>query len=275
MKTFHVKLMAVAAIMLIMAACSKETDTNISSTKTSSSASDFATLLARLDFMNTDETADDSELKSTELHPHPHCFTITVNRNADGAFWPHNWTVDYGTANCLGYDSVYRRGKINVNLTAFWKDSASIRTVTYDDFFMNDEEIGGVFSITNNGKNENGNLHFTLKHENGTYTKNDTVVFQWNMQRESEMVAGANSPFFADDQYLVNGVTTGIERNGLTFTATITTPLLYNSGCYLPVSGVIEVVYSDGSIVKYDYGTGVCDRIITVTANGETKDIEF
>lgn len=275
MKKMHVKWMMLAAVVLFLAACSEEVETSINTDEKSASTKDFATLLARLDFINSDETADDSELKSTELHPGPRCFTITVNRNENGAFWPRNWTVDYGTTNCMGFDSIYRRGKINVNLTAFWKDSAALRTVTYDNFYVNDEKLGGVFSILNNGLNENGNLHFTLKHENGTYTRNDTVVFAWDMQRESEMVAGANTPFFADDQYLVNGVTTGTERNGLTFTATITTPLLYNSGCYLPVSGVIEVLYSDGTTAKFDYGTGVCDRIITVTANGETRDITF
>lgn len=52
----------------------------------------------------------------------------------------------------------------------------------------------------------------------------------------------------------------------------ITTPLIYKSGCFYPVSGVIEISTKE-RLQVVDLGDGECDHLATTTSDGVTETI--
>jgi hypothetical protein len=75
-----------------------------------------------------------------------------------------------------------------------------------------------------------------------------------------------------DDVYEITGSTTGVNRNGISYVAQIITKLRVELACeWRIVSGVIEVTPEGKSVRKIDFGSGACDRLVTVTVNGKTK----
>jgi hypothetical protein len=56
---------------------------------------------------------------------------------------------------------------------------------------------------------------------------------------------------------------------------TIISPLIYQNGCFYPVSGIIEIDTDGEGLKIIDYGNGECDNVATVTINGNTENIEL
>jgi hypothetical protein len=51
--------------------------------------------------------------------------------------------------------------------------------------------------------------------------------------------------------------------------------LVYKRGCPIAVSGIKEFTdVSSGKAITVDYGDGTCDRVITITANGQSRSFE-
>jgi len=220
----------------------------------------------------TDETTDDSRA-SEDLTAT--CFTIEVIPNDDGAFWPRNWVIDFGDG-CESALGITRSGKIYSTLTDFWKNEGSLRTTTFEDFFVDGNQVEGVKTIENTGVNAEGQLTWERKITGGKITFEDGTTTTVESDRVSVMTAGADTFIFADDEYDVTGTTTGVDRNGVAFTAEITVPLHYINGCRFPVSGELTIT-SDGSDtpIVIDYGDGTCDDLATQTIGDEVTEIEL
>lgn len=105
------------------------------------------------------------------------CATITF----DTAASPKTLTIDFGTTDCLCGDGNYRRGKILVSWTGPYRDSGSVRTITFDQYFVNYNQLQGTKTVTNNGTNGSGHPTFTV-------TVNGSVTWDANI---SEAVAPA------------------------------------------------------------------------------------
>jgi hypothetical protein len=76
-----------------------------------------------------------------------------------------------------------------------------------------------------------------------------------------------------DDVYEINGSGSGINRNGVAYTSTITYPLRAQVGCNWIVSGRITVE-PEGYATRYiNFGLGECDSGFTVTVNGNVYQL--
>ncbi len=217
-------------------------------------------------------TGDDDGLKSATISS---CLTVIVHENEDGEFWPRNWTFDYGTDNCESLLGNQKRGMIHVSLSDWWKNEGSFREITFEDFYMNDNKMEGVKTILNTGINDNGNLSFTKKITDAKLTYPDESTITWACEKYSEQVEGAGTILFADDVWSVTGTGSGINLDNKSYTMAITTALIYKSGCFYPVSGVVEIATEGEDTQVIDYGDGECDNIATVTVGGETTTVEL
>ncbi len=266
-RNYLVAMMALAIFSFAFTSCEKEADTSLAVTETT--VSDYDALLSIMDLGDLDESTETSA-KSTELE---RCFDVTIHTNDNGEFWPRAWTFTYADATCTDPHGNSRSGIIDIVLTDHWKNENSSRTVTYNDFFFNDDKIEGTRSIMNTGLNNAGFLTFARKFEDAKITKPDGAIMTWNTERFVEMTAGSETFPFADDEYLVTGGATGTNYDGVNFTVAITEALHYRTGCFFPISGLVTIEADGQSPIVIDYGTDECDNLATSTQDGVVTDI--
>ncbi len=242
---------------------------------------DYLKLLNAFTLSNEEEFAntESDDLKSAELATSTQladCLTVIIHENEDGAFWPRSWTFDYGTENCeCFYSGNTKRGKIHVTLSDWWRNEGSQRKITFEDFYLNDNKLEGIKTILNTGLNDNGNLTFTRKIDDGRLTWPDGSQISWQCEKISELIEGGDSFRFADDVWSVTGSGSGRNQDGKDYTMAITSPLIYHNGCFYPVSGTIQIKTEGESAEIIDYGNGECDDVATVTVNGEKATIKL
>ncbi|UCG28950.1 MAG: hypothetical protein JSV24_06210 [Bacteroidales bacterium] len=200
------------------------------------------------------------------------CPTISVD-HPDTTFWPKVITIDYGDTNCEGFYGQTRRGKILITVTGRYRHEGSVKTVTLEGYYINEVHIEGIKTITNNGKNDNGNFIFTVELEGGKVTATNGISIEREFLRIREWIAGVETPNRWDDVYLITGSANGVNFMGEEYTRTILIPLEWAASCRFIKSGTVESVISDRSPVILDYGDGECDNEATVTKDGKTRII--
>jgi hypothetical protein len=270
-------LIVVTFFSIILVSCKKPTpqpkekDNSVSSDNHSAEAlfsevqniSDQASKGALIFYSPTNSSENSHTDASTEKSS---CATITH----DTVSIPHMLIIDFGTTNCLCNDGKNRRGKINVSYTGIYKDSASVHTISFTDYFVNDNQVLGFKTVTNNGHNANGNLTFTVEVQGQIIKANNGGTITWNSNRVNELLAGENTISFLDDVYSVTGTASGTSSDGIAYTVVITTPLHYALMCHWIDSGVIEITPLNHPVRIINYGNGTCDSDATITISGVT-----
>ena len=200
------------------------------------------------------------------------CATITLqNVNSLDDDTLH---VNFGATNCLCSDGRYRRGTINVVYSGMYADSGSHHTITFTNYFVNDNQILGSKTVVNNGRNAAGHPTFSIT-VNGTIIKaSGAGTITWVSNRTREWTVGYNTPLdWTDDTYSITGTASGTSAAGNTFTASIGTPLIKKMSCHWIESGTIDLTPSGKPVRHFDFGNTGCDNRATVTINGNTYDI--
>ncbi len=197
------------------------------------------------------------------------CATVT----RDTISVPHKITIDFTTTNCLCQDGRYRRGQVIVTYTGKYRDSASVHTISFNNYFVNDNKVLGTKTVTNNGHNSAGHLSFSIAVNGQIIKASGGGTITWTSNRTSEWIVGETTPAWSDDVYLITGSATGTTASGNPFTANITTALRKEIGCKHIVSGSIAITPSGKATRLVDYGNGACDTEATVTINGHVYTI--
>ena len=198
------------------------------------------------------------------------------NLNNSNITDPDTMTIDFGNGNpsCLSYGNL-KKGKIIVIYTGRYRDSLSIITTTFDNYYVNNNLIQGERVVTNQGKNSNGNLWFTIEVNNASInTSNGTI--NWEASRTREWISGITTYNISDDSYRISGNASGNSVNGNNFTMTITEPLTIDLGC-LPSciikSGEAKISPSGYSERTINYGESICDCNIDIIIDGTTYPV--
>lgn len=192
------------------------------------------------------------------------CATITLDTTVS----PKTLTIDFGTVNCLCADGKNRRGVILVSFTGPYRDSGTVITHTFSNYFVDDHQVLGTKTVTNDGTNQNGNISFSIVVAGSIIKANNGGTIIWNSNRTREWIAGSSTPSWLDDVYLITGSGNGITSSNTSFTVNITNPLRIETGCRYIVSGTLELTPANKQVRIIDYGNGACDNEITVTING-------
>lgn len=204
------------------------------------------------------------------------CGTITITPFDTGT-WPKTFTVDFGSTNCLCSDGRLRRGKVIVNLSNKYRDSATVIAVALDQYYVNDYHIEGTKTITNLGHvgtfGTGHHLKYSVIVSNGKVTPPTGNPIFWNSTRTREWIEGESTtwPNWMDDVYLIDGTANGTDANGNTFSVAITAPLRIALSCRWIESGTVEITPAGLATRTVDFGNGtVCDNEASVTINGVT-----
>ncbi|MCD4735955.1 MAG: hypothetical protein K8R53_07925, partial [Bacteroidales bacterium] len=184
-------------------------------------------------------------------------------------------TIDFGEDNCLCGDGRYRRGKILVSFTGRYREQGTILTHTFDEYYVNDNQVLGTRIVSNMGENNTGNIYFTVEVDGQIIKANGSGTITWTSLREREWIEGFETLTWWDDVYLITGNAQGTSASGYSFTMEITIELRKEIGCRYFVSGTYELTPEGKPVRVVDYGNGECDNIITITVSGHTITIHL
>ena len=203
------------------------------------------------------------------------CADLTIDTLAK------SMVIDFGTVNCQCADGVFRRGKILVSWTGTYRDSGSSHSISFDNYFVNSNQILGTKTVVNNGVNANGNLSFSV-------SVNGSVI--WDAQstggggtstmvstRTREWIAGSSTPNWSDDVYLISGTASGLTRTGNAYTMSTSQPLKKEIGWRHFTDGILQFTPSGKFTRSIDYGyvNGGRDALAQVTINGYVFNIQL
>jgi hypothetical protein len=156
----------------------------------------------------------------------------------------------------------------------------SYREVTFDDFFINDHKVDGRRTVTNEGFWEDGEYegkrYFSIMLEGGKVTTPEGQEISKDVNRTRTFVEGFDTKWDTrDDIWHINGVASGVNREGIAFVREITSPLWKEIGCRFITQGTVLIQVEGRPDVILDYGNGECDPVVTITIEGETKEVRL
>ncbi len=196
------------------------------------------------------------------------CPTVTLAQ--PWGTWPNTITIDYGTSGCTGPNGDhFLKGKIIIEQSAEMFTAGAVRSKTFDNFFIDDVQIGGSKSWTNNGKDASGNWSYTKTATNMLLSYPDGTSTTWNHTHTSTLIEGGSTPTHWDNVWSTTGNSSGTNRNGVDYTSVITEPLIKKALCRWISEGIVEFT-RNGNTATLNFGNGTCDRFGTLTLpNGD------
>lgn len=176
-------------------------------------------------------------------------------------------TIDFGTTNCTSADSRLRRGKIIYSFTGNYFAAGSVRTLRFDNYFVDDHKVEGDHTITFAGMDTlSGYYTWNIQANSMKITRPDGKSHTWSSTRKREMLTGAQTIFdFSDDSYQISGSANGTNVNGVAYSVTIDSPLKVAVSCRYIMGGVATLKATGISDRIIDFGDGTCDNTATVT----------
>ena len=268
-------LLAVSLMLIGFNSCQKDqTTTSFDEVSLSQQETQADETLADVDLL-VDEAVDSNfgQLKSASISGNLYlgdCPVVTVNKDAS----PQVITIDFGTS-CTGKDGKVRSGKIVVTSSSF-TTFPSIRTKTFDNYFVNGKKIEGSV-IKTISKDQVNNIRTAQLQEDVTITfpaNEGTAHRVANLTRQYQR----NTLDNRDDNQIVSWGTVEFTRvSGVKLTKTIAaeTPLVFTVACHHIVSGIVSVSTSNNRNWTIDYGNGDCDNLATLTIGNKTKEIKI
>ena len=142
----------VLLVAAVFTACRKD-DTQSAATELElqTTSTDLATVE---DLSEQGEVDADQAIEERGGGPNTGCPTITST--APLGTFPNTITVDFGTDGCLRPNGRTLKGQIIIEQSAQLNVQGATRTVTYQDFFVDEVKVTGTHTAINNGLNAAG-----------------------------------------------------------------------------------------------------------------------
>lgn len=285
MKTISLNRITIAAIAIlfsgfVLVSCQKENSTVTNDPVTEEQATTYSdeSAQAEASFDDVEDVgmiaAEEDGAASTGRGYHPTfeelrlrlgpCATITVTPN--DSTYPKTITIDFGDG-CICADGKFRKGAVILHLTAPIRQSGSVLTITFRDFYLNRAHIEGTKIVSN--LSENGNIKFTVQVVGGAVTFPNGRGWQYEGLKYVAQIEGGATPFVRDDVYKVEGRSKTTFNSGLTVNLNTETPLIKKVICPWISNGTLKIKINS-RILFLDYGApnnGDCDNKALLTWN--------
>lgn len=271
MTTQFVKFSFVIAILFAFVACDKTDDLGIDTTDSMTTTAEDLGTSENLFNDLLDQVEEQLELGGTSGKTgEDGCITRTWT-NEVGTF-PNTLTIDFGEG-CTGPGGRTRSGQIIVEISDYPANAGATKTITPVNYFVDEAQVEGTKTLTNNGLDENGNPSFTKTVTDGKITFADGSAREWESTHTRTQINGTDTEFRTDDVFSITGNSSGVSRNGETYSAEIIEPLIKRANCKWIVSGVKSIT-KDDTTRSMDFGDGGCNRFAEVTlADGTVLNV--
>jgi hypothetical protein len=186
------------------------------------------------------------------------CAVVTESSST----FPKTVTIDYGTG-CVDANGRTKKGKIIINVSGDMRVAGSKRTLTFDNFYINEIKIEGSRNAENTGPNTAGNM--VVKVTGDITASNSEFTRSRSFTRYREWVSGISTCEISDDEIHVTGSGKAIGRRGIEIPHTITEKIVLKPGqCKYPLSGKVDIGGKRrGVILNFDNGS--CDNVAEAT----------
>jgi hypothetical protein len=176
---------------------------------------------------------------------------------------PHTLTIRFGDNDCICTDGRKRKGTIIVTYFGEYTDTNTTHTITFYNYFLNDNQVTGSIQTTRKDTTITGNWYYNMVANDSMNMSQDPLKSQfviWTGNLVRKWVSGFGTLDRADDVFSISGSATLVRPNGHSFSFGISTPLQVAMGCSYVQSGVVNVTGYQGARVL-NYGTGACDAL--------------
>jgi hypothetical protein len=207
------------------------------------------------------------------------CATVGTDTVSAG---PHTLVIRFGTSSggsnsvnddCVCLDGRKRRGTIIVSYNGRYFDYGQVHTITYDNYYINDNQLTGSVRTILSDTTVTGNWHYNVSVNDSLNMSPDPLKSEfivWNGTFDRKWINGASTLTDRnDDGFLVSGNATLTRPNGHQFTFNISSPLQVMMNCDYIETGIVNVSGYQGSRVL-NYGNGTCDANAQVSTGGTT-----
>ena len=259
------------SVFALVASCHKEKKTTpVTTTEDTGYASDQATSEQAFNDVSTISDQAMATTSGGSLGYRGTSGCATVHHSTDTTI------VDFGSSNCMCRDGRNRRGKMLIIHTGgHYADSGHVHTITFDNYFVNDNQVTGSKTVTNMGHNSSGHLYFNVAINGAVILSGGRGTVSEVSSRVRTWVAGESTVTDrSDDAYEITGSGSITRANGTVVSTTITSPLQVAQSCRWIEAGTIQFSFG-GKTRTINYGsTPACDDQATVTmASGATRTI--
>jgi hypothetical protein len=191
------------------------------------------------------------------------CPIVTVD---DTTMWPRTMTIDYGTGCTDAVDGKVRSGQIEVTIDRPWDSIGCVMTIRLDTFYVGAILYEGMLSVTRTSANS---FHQVVSAGHCSKAGATPWDIFYASDRNITFTSGANNSS-QTAIITIDGSNNGTDRNGKTWTATTTIPVVRDMSCTWITQGKIELTPEGKSMRTVDFGDGTCDNKGTVTIEGNT-----
>lgn len=177
--------------------------------------------------------------------------------------------------NCLCNDGRNRRGKIIVNYTGVYNDSNAVHTMTFENYFVDDNEIKGTQTIQPMGLNDNGVPYYTSIIDGEVDILDSLGALTYNAEITRTWTSGSSTVQWGDDSYELTGTAQGVNIYGNNYAFNVLEPIVKptNIACRYFTTGILEVQPQGRTFRSIDFGTGNCDATATVTIDNKQHNM--
>ena len=241
--------------------------------------------LAFAQYLATDieESADEASIAPPPVGHETlkECAEITAAE--ERGIFPNTITIDFGDG-CEGKNGKVRTGKIILNVSDSLHLTGSTREVTFDNYSIDGVQISGSKNWENLGIDESGlitiekSANLTMDYPDGTsstWMTDRTVTKSTHFVKYRKAGKWRKRIIRFKGTVMVTGETSGTNRQGVSYSATIIEALMKDAQCPWFGAGVVEMTKGDNTR-SLNYGDGHCDRLATATlSDGSTQEIKI
>ena len=253
----------VASSALVFQACQKSNDNIIGN---GDDQGGYASDLSRIEWANNDvisiadaagETYNGDFMRTTHGTELGTCCTVGSDTNGVA----RTLVIRFGSDDCVCLDGRKRRGAIIVQYNGEYADAGQPHTITFDNYYVNDNQMMGSITTTRVDTTIAGNWYYRVTARDSMDVSPDPLNSQyviWSGSLVRKWVQGFLTGDRSDDIFSISGSGRLTRENGNVFSMNISTPLQFAMNCNFCESGVVNVSGSQGARIL-NYGAGTCD----------------
>ena len=262
---FSKKAFFIVVSMLLFTACARKSADIISDDDNGGYASDASRIeWAGDDVISIADAAglvyNGAYMRTTHTTGLGTCATVGTDTNSI----PHKLTIRFGPADCQCLDGRLRRGTIMVSYNGQYFNPSQIHTITFDNYFINDNQLTGVIKTIRVDTTVLGNWYYKVIVNDSLNMSQDPLNSQyviWQGTIVRKWAQGyATTADRSDDVFSISGNATLTRPSGHQFSCDIATPLQFALNCDFCESGVIDVTGFTPPMRVLNYGNGACDK---------------
>ena len=266
-----VTLMAIAFFAFSLSSCKKNTEAAVEEIETTFEISGDQAVADNLT-QDAVDVMEEAAAKNNLLGATPSGSTTTTNNwlptcviiTVTGNFPAKNIKLDFGSG-CTN-NGIFRKGIMNIVLTDSIRNSGSVATITFDNYYVNTFKKEGTITWTNTSTPNVRSWNRQVA--NGKITAADGKYWLHTSNMDITQTAGVSTPLnITDDVFSLSGTKTVTNAAGKSRTSTTQTPLQKKTSCSNIDQGILKV-QGPNHYALIDFGDGTCNNLATISIDG-------